>query len=197
VPNNAGYSTKADYLRALTASWKYAADLDSAERDQYRDFERRLWRAWALARGWRDRRAGVPFTSAAGNFADNWKEGDERFVLRIFEEPATTIEEKNIAEHLAHLFSLDGIKKLQKIADGSSPKTPVARCALEEAVLRIFGEPHSTVEEINIAKYIASHLSPEGIKKIQNIADSTSSQAPAARRALEETKHIKPPQTEN
>jgi hypothetical protein len=133
LPTNAVYSTKADYLRALLASWKYAAELNPAERDQYRDFERRLWRSWALAHGWGDRRKGVPFMSAAGLFAKSWKDGDERFVLRIFEEPNSTIDETNIAEHLAYRFLPDGKKKLQKIADSNSPKASAARRALEEA----------------------------------------------------------------
>ena len=136
VPPNATCTTSADYLRALLESWKYAASLDPAERDRYRDFEHRLWRAWALARGWGSRKGGVPFWSAAGTLEKHWKQGDDRFLLRIFEEPTSTVKETRIAEHLAHRFSADTKKRLEAIADGSSPKAGAARRALEEAARR-------------------------------------------------------------
>ena len=84
LPANAIHAMREDYLRALLESWKYAASLDPAERDRYRDFEHRLWRAWALARGWGSRKGGVPFWSAAGTLEKHWKQGDDRFLLRIF-----------------------------------------------------------------------------------------------------------------
>lgn len=136
APPDAIRTTSDDYLRALLESWQYAASLDPAERDCYRDFEHRLWRAWALARGWGSRKAGVPFESAAKTLDMQWKQGDDRFLLRIFEDPSSTIEETRIGEHLVHRFSADAKKRLETIAKSDSPKADAARRALEEATRR-------------------------------------------------------------
>ncbi len=97
APPNAMIVTSADYLRALLESWNYAATLKPAERDRYRDFERRLWRAWALAGGWKSRKADMQIYSAADYFWKHRKDGDERFLKRISEVPTSTVEEKQVA----------------------------------------------------------------------------------------------------
>jgi len=125
------------HLRALVSSWDHAAEMkDAAERDRYRDFEHRLWRAWALAGGWGARKAGVPFGSAATILDKHWKDGDEHFLLRIFEESTSTVEETRIAEHLAYRLSAEGKKRLEKLAGSNSIRASFAAAALREAANR-------------------------------------------------------------
>ncbi|HET6429768.1 MAG TPA: hypothetical protein VFJ30_15235 [Phycisphaerae bacterium] len=119
------------YLRAALASLDFSASLKSpAERSRYHDFERRLWRAWGLAkRG--SRMIGMEFILAAEVLNKSWKKGDERFVLRIFEEPSVTPEELHIAVDLAWHLPAVGQDKLREIAAGQGPKARYAKKALD------------------------------------------------------------------
>jgi hypothetical protein len=123
--------TRAKYLRSLLKSWDYGARLDPSERERYRDFEHRLWRAWALVDGWNSHISGMPYQHAASMFKKHWKQGDDAFLARIFEEPASTNEETRIAQYLVHRFSPDAKKRLEAIAAGSSSQSRTAQRALE------------------------------------------------------------------
>ncbi len=118
---------RAKYLKALVASWDYAKGLNESRRKEYREFERRLWRAWSLSRG--------GFRGQYGQFLDameifRWREGDEGFFLRIFESPASTPEELLLAEYMAPRLSEDGKRRLQAVAKGDSPRASNAERAL-------------------------------------------------------------------
>jgi hypothetical protein len=57
-----------------------------------------------------------------------WQPGEERFVLHVFEEPASTPDELKIAVYLAH--KLPDTTKLKAIAEDESPHATYAREAL-------------------------------------------------------------------
>ena len=122
------FFTHADDLRAVLSSIDYAASLkDPAEQARYRGFQSRLWRARATGpRGFRG--VQMQFSAAAGIVSKQWQEGDERFVLRIFEDPASLPDETRIAIYLAHI--LPDTKKLEAIASSTSPQAESARRAL-------------------------------------------------------------------
>jgi hypothetical protein len=117
------------YFKALLASYDYAAGLEPADRTAYRDFERRLWWYWALVS--KSNVAAWQFSHAAALLAETWNPGDERFVVRIFREPASTREEANIALHLVQRANLLSIRKdLEEIAAGTSAQAATAQSAL-------------------------------------------------------------------
>jgi hypothetical protein len=123
--------TTLHYLHALLESWDYATHLDPAGGDRYRDFEHRLWWACALASGWHHHIERAPYAGAAFILEKQWKQGDDSFLLRIFEQPASTNLETRVAQYLVHRLSPDAKKRLEAVAAGSSLQARAARQALE------------------------------------------------------------------
>jgi hypothetical protein len=125
--------SRGDYLAAFLASADYAAKLDrEGAAGRYREFERRLWRAWAMLRG-------NPITprwfllQTAQVVGRQLQPGDERFIVRIFEEDAVTITEMMVAVYLADQLPRDALERLAQIAASESSKAPFARQALDLA----------------------------------------------------------------
>jgi hypothetical protein len=125
------------YVRALLSSFNYSAQLkDEEELARYHDFERRLWRAWALTPGVFHVAGvkygyGVKFGYAARILDEHWKEGDDRFLMRILEDATSTPEETEIAVHLGYHLSAENRTRLNAIAAGLSCKADAARRALD------------------------------------------------------------------
>ncbi len=137
---------RAAVMRSLLASYDYADRLDEPTREQYRSFERRLWRALILA-PWvpsGSRKAYLPWNDAArtmvlgkGTLVAGWQDGDEQFVLRIFQEPTSTPMELLVAVRLGHKLSPQARQQLTEIAESDSPHARYARPALQRhAALR-------------------------------------------------------------
>jgi hypothetical protein len=124
--------TRGDTLRSVLESWDFAARLDDpASRARYRKFQSRLWQLHAtLAVSRRGKRnASFQFDGTANQLADEWRPGDERFVLYVFQNPHTTPDEARIAVYLAH--KLTDTAPLKAIAESDSPQAPYAREALQ------------------------------------------------------------------
>jgi hypothetical protein len=118
-------------VRALLASADYARDLPTDEdRVAYVDFERRLWRGYCVANK-ESRKAGDEFDAAAHAVGTNFKPGDERFVLRIFQATHVTTEEVQSAVALAGTGRIDRIRhELAAIAKSDHPNAAAARRAV-------------------------------------------------------------------
>jgi hypothetical protein len=117
------------HVRSVLSSWDFADSLqDPAIRRRYRDFQSRLWRFWAIGpKGFRG--VGTEYHFVAAHLLKDWHPGDERFVIRIFENPASMRDESKIAVYLAH--KLPDAAPLKEIADSDSPQAPYAREALQ------------------------------------------------------------------
>jgi hypothetical protein len=124
-------------LQSVLASWDFAASLDEAVvQRRFREFQSQLWRFHGIvAIRTRGSREGTSqYRSPADLLAKNWQPGDERFVLHIFEEPASTSDELRIAEYLAH--KLPDTAMLKAIAESNSPNARHAQFALQRIVER-------------------------------------------------------------
>ena len=123
-------------LEGFLASVDYAETLDWITQARYWDFQRRLWRTWALEM----HDAILPdYIFAARKIT--LRRGDEEFVVRIFETPKSTGAETLIAMGLADQLPEWMAKRLQAVAASTSPNAQYAREALEAL---IYAHPHST-----------------------------------------------------
>jgi hypothetical protein len=126
--------TRSDFLQALHSSRVYAGALRDADvLARYRDFERRLWRAWACPPRVLHHMRGGYFQDVVDIIAAQLKPGDERFVLRILDDTASTRTETSIAVTLVARMPSFPLERLVTIAASDSPKAPFARQALDLA----------------------------------------------------------------
>ncbi|MDZ4820022.1 MAG: hypothetical protein SGJ20_13715 [Planctomycetota bacterium] len=142
-------SSELSQLNALLASMDYAKSLpDDATRERYRQFESRLWRAWALAGGKQSRKAWVGHTKAAHalthriqhklvndhlkpEYTVDWDRADEPFVLRILSDVQTTENEEIIVSFMKIPISEESKAKLRVAAEGDSNKARYAKSLLD------------------------------------------------------------------
>ena len=121
------YITRKEALKSLLSSWRYSAGLDEATAKRYREFQSRLWSYYACT-NLMDHSSEPEFGMPAMQLLKEWKPGDEEFVLHVFEDQHATKDEAEIALYLVH--KLPDTQRLQEIADGDSPRAPLAKQAL-------------------------------------------------------------------
>ena len=110
-----------------------------ADRDAYLGFEKRLWATWAPAQKTFSG-AFMAYEEAAASFLKTCRNIDERFLIRIFEESASTPSETNMAIALAGRLHTPTLKeKLLAIANSDSSRAQAAQQALKAID---FGETH-------------------------------------------------------
>lgn len=121
-----------DPVRALTSSFAFAESLeDPAALRAYRDFETRLWRAWAITHK-SYRGGGEAYDRAAVLLISGLTDEDDRFVLRIIADASTTDAETALALRLAPYVKTPAMKQgLEAIASGGGLRAALAKKALE------------------------------------------------------------------
>lgn len=145
VRSNPRNSALISNLQALLSSFQHASNLqDRKKLPKFRDFESRFWRARTVGqRGFH--RVHEEHQVAAQLIETQWRAGDEEFLLWIFENPASTLEELEIAVNLAHRLKKIETPKLKAIADGASRQAPFADRAL--LVMKRTPQMHSNRKE--------------------------------------------------
>lgn len=127
---NSRHSALIRDLQSLLSSFRYATSLqDTKLRSKYHSFESRFWRARVVGpRGFIGRH--MEHAVAAAMFDKQWHAGDEEFLLRIFADTASTLDELEIAVNLAYRLNKTDAPKLKVIAEGNSRQAPFASRAL-------------------------------------------------------------------
>lgn len=129
--------TQVDYLLAAMSSIEFANGIPSnEEKEKYRNFQSRLWTGYAISP--KGSRNGNTAPKESARFVEErWETGDHFFLEEMFNDPASTITELDIACFLVHLDPRQEEKYLKILANSPSPNSYYAKMALKALGYRV------------------------------------------------------------